>query len=143
MSLFIIETEERMIEKYPSLIDNNAALIYMIAKDGTPVGEYSSLLKYRNPDIFEKVMKNVRADVLEGGSIVLYRQKKPFIITMVIQDSYKAKPEFSYLQTCFSKLNSALDKVETNNFYLSENPFNHEKQHEIKELFKSLNLFFI
>jgi hypothetical protein len=143
MSLFIIKTEEQLIERYPCIADQNATLAYLVALDGTPVGEFSSLIKYRNPDIFEKIMVNIRKDSLEGGSIILHRQSKPYIITMVVQDGYKGKPQMSYIHTCLNKLSTIADKINNNNIYLSKDAFSEEKQIEMKNNFNNFNLFFV
>lgn len=143
MSLFIIKTEEQLIELYPCIANENANLAYLVALDGTPVGEFSSLIKYKHPEIFEKIMVNIRKDSLEGGSIILHRQTKPYVITMVVQDGYKGKPQMSYIHTCLNKLSSIVDKIDNNNIYLSKDAFTEEKQFEMKNNFNNLNLFFI
>lgn len=137
------KTEEQLYEEYPSLLDKEAALVFLSTIDGMPVGEFSSLLRYLYPDMFENVMINVRKGSLEGGSLLLYRKVKPLIITMVIQDGPRKNAQMSYIHTCFKKIEANLEKIKVDNFYLSQRAFDIEKQELIKTNFKNLNLFFV
>jgi hypothetical protein len=60
---------------------------------------------------------------LSGGSILLNRQRKPYVIAMVVQESYKGKAQLDYINTCLSKLAILIDKVNSNNLYLSKDAF--------------------
>lgn len=143
MSLFMSKTDEQLKEQYPSLYDKNAALVYLANTDGFPIGEFSSLLRYLYPEMFENVMVNVRKEILEGGSILLYRRSKPIIITMIIQDGHRSQPQMSYIHTCLNKVESNLDKIKCDSFYISNKPYAEEKQEEIKTNFEKLKIFFI
>jgi len=143
MSIFMIKTEDQLIEQYPCIADENAILAYLVALDGTPIGEFSSLMKYRNKDIFEKIMENIRKNKLSGGSILLNRQRKPYVIAMVVQESYKGKAQLDYINTCLSKLAILIDKVNSNNLYLSKDAFLKDDKTEIENSHEKLNLFFI
>lgn len=143
MSLFISKTEDELIGKYPALHEKNSGLVYFTNTDGFPIGEFSSLLRYLHPDMFENVMVNVRKDMLEGGSILLYRKNRPIIITMVIQDNHRSQPQMSYIHTCLNKIERNREKINCDTFYMSDKPYNEDKQTEIKENFKNLKIFFI